>query len=67
MPTSERTSMLEIHEIDVYRGDIHILRSVSLAAREGKITALLGSNGAGKTTLLMAISGLLKPRREASG
>jgi branched-chain amino acid transport system ATP-binding protein len=54
--------MLEIHEIDVYRRDIQILRSVSLAAREGKITALLGSNGAGKTTLLMAISGLLKPR-----
>ncbi len=55
--------MLEIREIDVYRGDIQILWSVSLAARDGKITALLGSNAAGKTTLLMAISGLLKPVR----
>ena len=54
--------MLKVHEINVYRGDIHILKSVSLAAHEGKITALLGSNGAGKTTLLMAITGLLKPR-----
>jgi branched-chain amino acid transport system ATP-binding protein len=55
--------MLEIHEIDVYRGDIQILWSVSLAAQDGKITALLGSNAAGKTTLLMTISGLLKPLR----
>ena len=55
--------MLEIREIDVFRGDIQILWSVSLAARNGKITALLGSNAAGKTTLLMAISGLLKPVR----
>ena len=55
--------MLEIEQIDVYRGDIQILWSVSLAAKDGKITALLGSNAAGKTTLLMTISGLIKPLR----
>ena len=55
--------MLEVEQIDVYRGDIQILRSVSLAAEDGKITALLGSNAAGKTTLLMTISGLIKPLR----
>ncbi|MEW6665247.1 MAG: ABC transporter ATP-binding protein [Thermodesulfobacteriota bacterium] len=55
--------MLEIEQIDVCRGDIQILWSVSLAAEDGKITALLGSNAAGKTTLLMTISGLIKPLR----
>jgi branched-chain amino acid transport system ATP-binding protein len=55
--------MLEIDQIDVYRGDIQILWSVSLTAEDGKITALLGSNAAGKTTLLMTISGLIKPLR----
>ena len=55
--------MLEIHQIDVYRGDIQILWSVSLVAEDGKITALLGSNAAGKTTLLMTITGLIKPLR----
>jgi branched-chain amino acid transport system ATP-binding protein len=55
--------MLEIHQIDVYRGDIQILWSVSLVVKDGKITALLGSNAAGKTTLLMTISGLIKPLR----
>ena len=55
--------MLEIRNIDVYRGDIQILWSVSLAAEDGKITALLGSNGAGKSTLLMAICGLVRPQK----
>ena len=54
---------LEIDQIDVYRGEIQILWSVSLAVKDGKITALLGSNAAGKTTLLMAITGLIKPLR----
>jgi branched-chain amino acid transport system ATP-binding protein len=60
---SERTSMLDIRDIDVHRGDIQILWSVSLAAEDGKITALLGSNGAGKSTLLTAICGLVKPSK----
>jgi branched-chain amino acid transport system ATP-binding protein len=34
------------------------LRGVDLEAREGEITAIIGSNGAGKTSTLMAISGL---------
>jgi branched-chain amino acid transport system ATP-binding protein len=55
--------MLEVNEIDVYRGDIHVLWSVSLKVEESTITALLGSNAAGKTSLLMSISGLVKPMR----
>jgi len=55
--------MLEIEQIDVYRGDIQILWSVSLVVEDGKITALLGSNAAGKTTLLLTITGLIKPLR----
>ena len=36
-----------------------MLRGLSLEARRGGITALLGANGAGKSTTLKAISGLL--------
>jgi branched-chain amino acid transport system ATP-binding protein len=54
-------SMLEINQIDVYRGHIQILWSVSLAVENHKITALVGSNAAGKTTLLLTITGLIKP------
>ena len=54
--------MLDVREVDIFRGDIQTLWSVSLRAEEGKITALLGSNGAGKSTLLAAIAALVRPR-----
>ena len=56
--------MLALNNIEVvYDGVILVLRGVSLAAAEGRITTLLGANGAGKTTTLKAISGLLRAER----
>lgn len=55
--------MLELQGVDVCRGEIQVLWSVSLRVQEKKVTALLGSNGAGKTTLLMAVCGLLRPAK----
>ncbi len=54
--------MLEIRDLSVSYGAVHALRSVSIDAEPGAITAVLGANGAGKTTLLRAISGLVKPK-----
>jgi branched-chain amino acid transport system ATP-binding protein len=54
--------MLEIRDLSVSFGAVNALRSVSLDAAPGSITAVLGANGAGKTTLLRTISGLVKPR-----
>lgn len=51
---------LEISELSCGYGDIKVLRSLSLSAREGQVLALLGRNGAGKTTALKAISGLIR-------
>ncbi|MBL25988.1 MAG: urea ABC transporter ATP-binding subunit UrtE [Rhodospirillaceae bacterium] len=50
--------MLDIQSLDLYYGASHCLRSVSLSARKGAITCLLGRNGVGKTSLLRAILGL---------
>jgi branched-chain amino acid transport system ATP-binding protein len=56
--------MLQINNIEVmYNSVVLVLRGISLEAKEGKITTVLGANGAGKTTTLKAISGLLRPER----
>ncbi|HUL30536.1 MAG TPA: ABC transporter ATP-binding protein [Thermodesulfobacteriota bacterium] len=55
--------MLKITDIEVYYGNIHALKGVSLDVGQGNIVAVLGANGAGKSTLLRAVSGLLFPVR----
>ncbi len=54
--------MLKVNNIDVYYGNIHALKDVSLEVNEGEIVTLIGANGAGKSTLLKTLSGLLKPK-----
>lgn len=55
--------MLKVDQIDVFYGNIHALKEVSLDVRQGEIVTLIGANGAGKSTLLKALSGLLKPKQ----
>lgn len=53
--------MLEVENIDVKYGKIHIIRKVSMRVKSGEFISIVGSNGAGKSTILKAISGLLRP------
>ncbi len=55
--------MLKVNNIDVFYGNIHALKDVSLEVNEGEIVTLIGANGAGKSTLLKTLSGLLKPKK----
>jgi branched-chain amino acid transport system ATP-binding protein len=55
--------VLRLDGLQVYYGEIHALRGVTLDVQRGEIVALLGNNGAGKTTTLKTISGLLVPRQ----
>ncbi len=54
--------MLKVDNINVYYGQIHALKDVSLEVKEGEIVALIGANGAGKSTTLRTISGLLRSK-----
>lgn len=42
-------------------GQVHAVRDVSLEARAGAVTGLVGPNGSGKTTLLLLLASLLAP------
>jgi len=55
--------MLQVEGIDVYYGDVQVLKAITLDVREKELVAVIGANGAGKTTLIKTISGLLKPRK----
>ena len=55
--------MLRLEDVHVDRGDLPVLRGITLEAHAAQITALIGANGAGKTTTLGTISGLLPCRQ----
>ena len=54
--------LLDVQELNQYYGGSHILRGISLQARLGKVSVLLGRNGVGKTTLLKSLMGLVPIR-----
>jgi ABC-type branched-subunit amino acid transport system ATPase component len=53
--------LLAVERVSHRFGGLLAVNAASLAAPQGRITALIGPNGAGKTTLFAIISGFLKP------
>jgi urea transport system ATP-binding protein len=49
--------MLQVSSIDLHYGAAQALRAVSLTAKPGEVTCVLGRNGVGKTSLLRALIG----------
>ena len=56
-------SGLSARDIQVWRGDRHVLRGLSVDVAAGQIVHVAGSNGVGKTTLLRVLAGLLGAER----
>lgn len=54
--------MLKISDINVYYGNIHAVRDISIDISLGEIVAIIGANGAGKTTIQKTIVGLLRSK-----
>jgi branched-chain amino acid transport system ATP-binding protein len=55
-------SLLEVHGLNSYYGDSHILFDVALRVEKNEVVALLGRNGAGKSTTLKSLMGVVQPR-----
>jgi len=51
--------MLEAKDIECGYGEVKVLWGVSVKAKKGELTTIIGSNGVGKTTLLRAIMGII--------
>ncbi len=54
--------MLEVKDLNVFYGNIHAIKGISLVVNEGEVVSLIGANGAGKTTTLQTISGILRAK-----
>lgn len=55
--------MLEVQGINVFYGDVHVLRDLWLRVGAGEIVTVIGPNGSGKSTLLKTIVNILHPER----
>jgi branched-chain amino acid transport system ATP-binding protein len=53
---------LVLRDVHTYYGSSHALQGVSLTARQGQVTSILGRNGAGKTTTLATVMNLVQAR-----
>jgi len=49
--------MLNVSNIELYYGAAHTLRNISIEAKPGEVTCVMGRNGVGKTSLIRAIMG----------
>jgi branched-chain amino acid transport system ATP-binding protein len=56
-------ALLHLEGLEAGYGDVQVLWGVSLKARRGQLTAIVGANGAGKTTTLRALVGTIAPWR----
>ena len=58
MMSNNTVNAIEVTDIKKSFGSVEALRGVSLYAKPGEVTAIVGDNGAGKSTLIKCISGV---------
>lgn len=57
--------VVDVRDVDYFIGRRAIFQGLSIQARRGRITAIMGPSGTGKTTLLRLITGQIEPTRGA--
>jgi ribose transport system ATP-binding protein len=54
-------ALLKVDSASLSFGQVRALRNVTMHARRGEVTAIVGDNGAGKSTLIRCVSGVHTP------
>jgi branched-chain amino acid transport system ATP-binding protein len=54
---------LRVDDVHTYYGQSHVLQGLTLIARKGVVTGVVGRNGVGKTTLVRTVVGFTPPSR----
>ena len=55
------SNMIEIHGLNKYFGDLHVLKDVNLTVKEGEKLVIIGPSGSGKSTLIRCVDYLEEP------
>jgi branched-chain amino acid transport system ATP-binding protein len=61
-PSAAAAQVLNVHNLEAWYGESHILHGVNFNVGAGEVVTLLGRNGAGKTTTLKSIMGIIGKR-----
>jgi octopine/nopaline transport system ATP-binding protein len=59
--TGEPAEAIHVEDLHKKFGDLHVLKGVSISARDGDVVAIIGGSGSGKSTLLRCINCLENP------
>ena len=54
-------NMIEIHGLNKYIGDLHVLKDIDLTVAEGEKVVIIGPSGSGKSTLIRCVDYLEEP------
>ena len=58
---AEAKNMIEIHDLNKYFGDVHVLKDINLTVKEGEKLVIIGPSGSGKSTLIRCVNYLEEP------
>jgi glutamate transport system ATP-binding protein len=50
--------LIELHDVNKYFGDLHVLQDINLTVGKGEVVVVIGPSGSGKSTLCRAINRL---------